>query len=382
MQNHQSVIVVGGGVAGSSIAWHIARRGESVTLVEARSIAAVASGASAGGVRQQGRDPREMPLAIAANKRWLTLEDELDADLHYYRNGHLVAYATEEQVAVGEASVEKQRQLGLEIEMVEGSALFELSPGLAPQFIAGSYTANDGHADPKITTQSFARAAERAGADIREGVEILDLVRDGDRIIGVRTRNETLFADHVVLATGAWTRELVQPLGIDLPITVHGLQMILTQPMPSLLKQVVGAADRPLSLKQLREGNYLIGGGWPGDIDMDSGQGTVRDESVQGSYQTASDVFPMVGKADIERAWVGMEAFCPDDVPIIANLPGYEGITVVAGFCGHGFALSPITGQLVSELVLDGTPSIPLDAFAADRFSDEQRDRVIDPSAG
>lgn len=380
--NHSSVIVIGGGVVGSSIAWHIARRGESVTLLEARSIAAVASGASAGGVRQQGRDPREMPLAIAANKRWLTLEDELEADLHYYRNGHLVAYATEEQMAAGQASVERQRQLGLEIEMVEGAALAELAPGLASRFIAGSYTANDGHADPKITTQSFAAAARRAGADIREGVQVTGLVREGDRIVGVETATGRLLADHVVVATGAWTRELMQPLGVDLPISVHGLQMILTRPMPALLKQVVGASGRPLSLKQLREGNYLIGGGWPGDIDMVSGQGRTRTESVEGSYQTAADVFPAVGEAGIERAWVGVEAFCPDEVPIIGGLPGYEGLTIAAGFCGHGFALSPITGQLVSELVLDGAPSLPLDAFAADRFTDEQRTRIIDPSAG
>lgn len=377
-----SYLVIGGGVTGSSIAWHLARRGASVTLLEARSIAAVASGASAGGVRQQGRDPREMPLAIAAIARWKTLEDELEADLHYYREGHLQVYENEAGVEVGKESIALQQQLGLDIELVEGAALRELSPGLAPHVIAGRYTANDGHANPRITTQSFAKAAEREGVEIREGEGVIRLLTEGDRVIGVETKSEKIFADHVILATGAWTRDLVLPLGVDLPLQAIGLQMVLTKQMPPLLKQVVGAYNRPLSLKQLREGNYLIGGGWPGDIDLTTGTGTVRDDNVQGSFQTARDILPALNKTSIQQSWIGVEAFCVDEVPIIGPVPGYEGVTVAAGFTGHGFALSPITGQLVSELILDGKPSISLDAFAADRFSQDDREREVIPSAG
>lgn len=377
-----SYLVIGGGVVGSSIAWHLARRGARVTLLEARSIAAVASGASAGGVRQQGRDPREMPLAIAAIARWKNLEDELDADLHYYRNGHLQVFENEEGVRAGIESIELQQALGLDIELVEGAALHELAPALAPHVIAGRYTANDGHADPSITTKSFARTAEREGAVIREGEAVVRLLTDGKRIIGVETKSETIHADHVILATGAWTRDLVLPLGVDLPLEVHGLQMILTKQMAPALKQVVGAYGRPLSLKQLREGNYLIGGGWPGDVDMVSGQGTTREESIRGSYQTAVDIVPALNETSIERSWVGVEAFSVDEVPIIGPVPGYEGITVAAGFTGHGFALSPIIGQLVSELVLDGEPSISLHEFRADRFSLQDRAREVIPSAG
>lgn len=377
-----SYLVVGGGVTGSSIAWHLARRGADVTLLEARSIAAVASGASAGGVRQQGRDPREMPLAIAAIARWKNLEDELEADLHYYREGHLQVYENDEGVEFGKKSIELQRQLGLDIELVEGAALRELAPGLGPQVIAGRYTSNDGHANPTITTQSYARAAEREGATVQEGEVVVRLLTEGDRVVGVETKSGKIFADHVILATGAWTRDLLLPLGVDLPLEAIGLQMILTKTMPPLLKQVVGAYNRPLSLKQLREGNYLIGGGWPGDIDLVSGKGKVRDENVKGSYQTAADILPELNKTTVERSWIGVEAFCVDEVPIIGPVPGFAGVTVAAGFTGHGFALSPITGQLVSELVLDGKPSISLDAFAADRFSLQDRERVVVPSAG
>lgn len=376
------VIVVGGGVVGCSIAWHVARKGADVVLVEERSIAAAASGASAGGVRQQGRDPREMPLAIAAIARWEHLEAELDADIHSYREGHIKLYEQEDDLPIARQSIADQRALGLDITLVEGRELHELVPGIAPHIGAGTYTANDGHANPALTTRAFAAAAEREGAGIHGGVRMTGFTRSGDRITGVTTTDGDIAGDHIVLATGAWTRDALAPLGVDVPIIPAGLQMILTRRMPKLLRQVVGAHGRGLSLKQLRDGNYLIGGGWPGDVDIVNGIGTTREESIAGSMETASAIFPVLREAGIERSWVGVEGICADEVPIIGPVPGYEGLTVAAGFSGHGFALSPITGQLVAELVLDGAPSIPLDAFSAERFAGQPDLAMPTPSAG
>jgi sarcosine oxidase subunit beta len=377
-----NVIVVGGGVVGTSIAWHLARKGADVTLVEERTIAAAASGASAGGVRQQGRDPREMPLAIAAIARWEHLEAELHADIHYYREGHLSVYEDEADLPLAHERVARQRALGLDISVVEGRDLHELAPGLAEHIVAGTYTANDGHANPTLTTQAYARAARRHGAQMLIGAGVTGLVHHADRITGVETGQGVLEAEHVVLATGAWTRDLVAPLGVTLPIIPTGLQMILTKPMPKLLRQVIGASSRPLSLKQLREGNYLIGGGWPGDVDLDAGVGRTRPESIAGSWETAAAIFPVLENMEIERSWVGVEGIAIDEIPVIGPLPGFSGLTVAAGFSGHGFALSPITGQLVAEWVLDGEPSIPLDAFAADRFAALGNLPQPTPSAG
>jgi sarcosine oxidase subunit beta len=276
----------------------------------------------------------------------------------------------------------EQRALGLEIELVEGADLRELSPGFAPQIVAGTYTPTDGHANPVATTNAFAHAAQREGAELRLGARVTGLQSVGDRISGVETSEGTIGADHVVLAAGAWSRDLVRPFGIDLPIEPAGLQMILGRPMPKLLRQVVQAHGRPLSLKQLRDGNYLIGGGWPGDIDMVAGIGSTRPESIDGSLRTASAIFPAIAEMEIERSWVGVEGIALDEIPVIDRLPGYEGCTVAAGFSGHGFALSPITGQLISEWVLDGSPSIPLGAFSAGRFASMDTTLLPVPSAG
>jgi sarcosine oxidase, subunit beta len=376
------IVVVGGGVIGSSIAWHLARKGVDVTVVEARSVAAAASGASAGGVRQQGRGPREMPLAIAANSRWKTLPEELLADIHYYREGHIKVYEREDDLPIALQSAKDQQALGLSIDVVEGKELHDLVPGLAPHIVAGTYTSGDGHANPTLTTRAFAAAAAREGAHSIIGEHVRGFSTSGNRVTGVITDRQELSADHVILATGAWTRDLVLPLGIDVPIVPIGLQMVLTKPGPSLLRQVVGAYQRPLSLKQLRDGNYLIGGGYPGDVDMDSGVGRVQAPNVAASRKTASAIFPILNEIGIERSWVGVEGIAVDEIPVIGHLPAREGITVAAGFSGHGFALSPIVGQLVSELVVDGHPSISLDAFTADRFAGMDQSAPLTASAG
>jgi sarcosine oxidase subunit beta len=152
--------------------------------------------------------------------------------------------------------------------------------------------------------------------------------------------------------------------------------------MPNRLRQVVQSHDQPLSLKQLRDGKYFIGGGWPGDIDMTTGVGTTRPESIDGSLRTATGIYPAIAEMEIERSWVGVEGIALDEIPVIDRLPGYDGCTVAAGFSGHGFALSPMSGQLVAEWVLDGSPSRSLDAFSAGRFASLDTTLLPIPSAG
>jgi sarcosine oxidase subunit beta len=362
------IIVIGGGVIGCSIAYHLANRGARVTLLEQRGLASAASGASAGGVRQQGRDLRELPLAIRSIARWEQLEAELDADVHYYREGHI--QVTEDPVTLPEVErrVAAQRALGLDIQIVSGDDLPTLVPGVTERAIAGTYTANDGHANPILTTQAFANAARRAGAQIRTWTRVISIERQGGRVTGVATTNGRFSCDWLVLAGGAWSPGLARQLAVALPIEPNGPQMIATAPMPPLLHQVVGALTRRLSLKQVRSGNYIIGGGWPGEVNLAAGLATPRLDSVLGSVRDSSAIFPPLLKAAVERVWIGVEALTADEVPILGPLPGIDNLTTATGFSGHGFALSPIIGQVISELIVDGTPSIPLDALGFSRF--------------
>jgi sarcosine oxidase subunit beta len=369
MSGPKEIVVIGGGVIGCSIAWHLARAGARVTVLEQRAIASAASGASAGGVRQQGRDLRELPLAIRSIARWESLEGELGADIHYRREGHLTVVEREADLPAVEASVAAQREVGLELDIVTGEDLCELAPGLADTVIAGTYSPNDGHANPILTTHAFADAARREGATIRTGTEVTGIEVAGGRIAGVTTSAGPVPCDWLVLAAGLWSPLLAAPLGVDLPITAFAPQMIATDPMPMLLRQVLGARSRMLSLKQIPTGNYVIGGGWPGDVDLAAGVATPRQESILGSMRAAAAVWPALAGATVERVWVGVEALAADEVPILGPLPGVDNLTVAAGFSGHGFALSPIIGQVLAELIVDGAPSVPIDALGFGRFA-------------
>ena len=210
------VVVVGGGVEGCSIAWHLARAGVRVAVLERWQIASAASGASAGGVRQQGRDLREFPLAFRAIDRWRNLEEELNANLDYRRNGHATTCEHEADLAELAKYVLIQRSAGLDLALVEGDDLRQLIPGIAPTVIAAAYSPEDGHANPAKTTQAFADAARRFGATIQTDTEVTAVTKRGDRVTGVETSAGPILADTVVLAAGAWSGELATGIGVDL----------------------------------------------------------------------------------------------------------------------------------------------------------------------
>lgn len=363
------VVVIGGGVIGCSSAYHLARAGLSVAIVEADEVASVASGASAGGVRQQGRDPRELPIAMKAIARWPSLTEELGTNLDYRQGGHLTFVEQESDLPAMEARVRDQRQRGLGISMVYGDELKELVPGVSPNMLAGAWCPTDGHAMPILVTKAFCAAAQRHGAQLFERNPVSRLRLEGNRVTGVETVNGTIRAGQVLVAAGAWSAELMRPLGIEVPIVTHALQMMVTNPMPHLLDPVVGCVGRGLSLKQLPDGAYLMGGGWPGTVDQPHRFGRNRISSMAGSALHGSAVYLPLLKAQVVRAWTGLEAIAKDEVPILGPIPGYDGLTIACGFSGHGFALSPEIGRLMGEEISNGQVPEVVKPLMIDRFA-------------
>ena len=363
-------VVVGGGVIGCSSAHALAHAGASVTLVEAGELASAASGASAGGVRQQGRDPRELPIAMRAIARWPGLADELGADLDYRQDGHLTLVEREQDLPALEARVRDEQARGLDIRVVAGSELRELVPGLAPAMLAGAWCPSDGHAMPILVTKAFAAAARRLGATVLERTSATAIRVDGGRVVAVETTAGRIPCRSVLLAAGAWSARLTRPLGIDLPIETRALQMMVTDPMPARLKPVVGCVGRRLSLKQLPDGAYLLGGGWPGEVDEERRLGRTLSASMVGSAIHGSAVYLPLLESRVVRAWTGLEAMAVDEVPILGPLPGVEGAFVACGFSGHGFALAPCVGELMAELITTGHSPIPLEPLGLQRFAD------------
>jgi len=348
------VVIVGGGLMGLSAAFHLRRAdpGARVTVLERARVGAAASGASAAGVRVMGRDPAERALALASLARWPGLDRELEAPTRYRRTGGLRLALDEASWRAAAPWLAEQRADGVPVEIVDAQAARALAPGIAAGCLGGVHAPIDGQAEALPATEAFGRAARRLGARVEEGVGVPALVVEGGRVVGVeRGDGRREACDVAIVAAGAWSPTLLAGIGVTLPIETRPLQMLLTAPGAPALRPVLGAFDRRLSLKQLDDGAYLIGGGWPARVTDHAGNRyEMLEESVAGSLETARAVFPPVGACALARSWAGLEAFTPDDLPILGPVPGLGGLLVAAGFSGHGFALSPMIGDILARL--------------------------------
>ena len=197
----------------------------------------------------------------------------------------------------------------------------------------------------------------------------------GGRLEGVGARGETVSARCTVLAAGSWTPALALRLGVRLPVRMEGLQMLLSDPDPGELAPTLGAEGRAISFKQLADGRFLIGGGWPAEVDARAHSCHLRTESVDGSWRTAREFCPGFADRRLEDAWCGLESVSIDGVPLVGPLPGVEGAYVATGLCGHGFQLSPALGAAVAQ-ALAGAESPSLAALSPDRFADLDPARI------
>ena len=368
--NESDVLVIGGGLHGSSSAFHMARRGVNVTVLEADYVGRHASGVNAGGVRTLGRPLPEIPLALMSREIWHNIVDTIGDDCGFVASGQLKIAETEAELDECRERVALLEAHGFTHEkIIDRETVLELEPALTPHVTGGIWVERDGYALPFRTTTAFRLAAERHGAVFHEGTPVTRIEQKGERWFA-HTPSGVFSAAKLVVTAGAWAGELSEQVGEPVPVHPEGLMLMVTHRAAPFCRATLGATGRPLSFKQFDNGTVVVGGKLIGIADLPGRHGEVDFARLVKSANTVVDLFPHLRNLGINRAWAGVEAFTDDSLPVISPSRRASNLTYSFGYCGSGFQLGPACGKLVSELVLDGVASLPLDAFGIDRFKD------------
>jgi glycine/D-amino acid oxidase-like deaminating enzyme len=373
------VIVVGGGVTGTSIAWRLAQAGKRVLLLERRGICSGASGRNGGmtgagsSLHAASRAGRAVYALTTTNLRLLqSLPEELGASFELRLTGTMDVITSDEQMIHLRHAVAAEREAGIDVELLDADEARRVMPALTPEIMGVAYARDRGHLWPFALVNAQADAALRAGAEIRTGTLVERLVRAGDRVVGVVAAGETIFADDVVLATNAWMPQLLPELPAGVVVPARG-QILVTQPLPPILPCPFGTNFDKEYGRQTPSGQILCGG--YRRLDVDEGLGTYREEVtapvLSGIARCLTTLFPTLhGKARVVRAWSGIMGFTADGLPLIGHYEPTPGLTVAAGFNGGGFSWGAIVGVVASRLLTGQEPGFDLDPFRPARFLD------------
>jgi sarcosine oxidase subunit beta len=364
------VIVVGGGVIGTSVAYYASRQGYQVTLLERQAISSGASGACGGTVFMQSKNVgQHLALALKSAALYRNLTQELEFDLEYSACGGMIAIEDEQQAALVRQTVEQQRQAGLPVEILGIKEARELEPLLGEHLWGATFCATDAFVSPFRVNRAFCRAARRLGADIRVGVNVVDLLLENGRVRGVLTSDGPIYGDCVVNATAIWAPALTKKYGYEPPITPHRGQVLITERLrPGALRHILlcgcylTAKHHPELLNMKERQHRLVAGlileqGSTGGLVIGSTRehvGFDRTTTLDGIEVVAEHLYrvmPRLGPVNVIRAFAGLRPRTPNGMPILGPVESLPGLIMAAGHGGDGVSLSPITGQMIVDCV-------------------------------
>lgn len=362
------VTIVGGGIVGASAALALRRMGLGVVLLERDLCGSRSSGVNFGGVRRQGRPLAQLPLAQRAHRLWGRLPELLGTDGEYVRSGHFKIARSESDMA----SLERYRALcsdfDLGLELISGARLRAQCPWLGARAVGGSLCVEDGQANPRLVSPAFARAAERAGAQVFERHRVDEVAHDGAHFM-VRSGNALEVQSPVLLnCAGAWAGAIAAQFGEAPPMFSRSPLMAVTEPLPNFLGWSLGVEGGGIYCRQVARGNLVLGGGT--GLTLDADRARAEREAIATLAQQAVELLPGLAHAHIIRTWGGTEGYLPDREPVLGPSRTTRGLFHGFGFAGAGFQIGPAAGEVLAELARDGRSDTPIEAFAIDRFGD------------
>lgn len=376
MENASDVVIVGGGLMGTSAALFLRQRGRSVTLLETDLIGRQASGTNFGNVRRQGRPIDQLALANRAIEIWRKSKELLGSDVEYLQSGHIRVCYRERPELQGkmEDYAAEARHAGLDLELLSGNALRARFPFFGPDVLAGSYAAADGHANPRLVAPAFARAAQRLGAVIHENTRIIGAEKIGTDFHVVAEDGRVFRAPILLITAGAWGNALSTQFGEPVPIVARGPNMSVTEPVPYAIAPAVGVLtpleEETVYFRQVARGNIVLGGSTRGPSYPDDYRSYVLPQNTLSQLKQIRRLAPALANLNIIRVWSGIEGYMPDSLPVMGPSAVQSGLFYAFGFSGSGFQIGPGVGETMAELIDAGATAIPIGGYSIARFAD------------
>ncbi|MEV6985648.1 FAD-binding oxidoreductase [Sphaerisporangium sp. NPDC051017] len=365
-----SVVVIGGGVIGTSIAFHLAEAGVTdVVLLERGELGCGSTCRAAGGVRAQFSDKLNIALGARSLEAFTRFGRRPGQEIDLHQVGYLFLLSTQDDVAAFERDVKLQNELGVTSRMIDVNEARRLSPVIDTEgVLAAAFSPDDGHCTPESVVLGYANAARRRGAALRTGTTVLGLERSGDRVTAVVSDQGKIATDTVICAAGAWSAAIGDMAGVELPVQPLRRQVMFTEPMPDLPPVVPFTIDFATSFYFHREGRGLLLG--MSDPDQEPGF----------HLDYAEDWLPRLGEAIERRAprlldvglkpgWAGLYEVTPDHNALLGRAEETVNFLYATGFSGHGFLQAPAVGEVIRDLYLEREPFLDVSPLSASRFA-------------
>lgn len=386
-----STVVVGGGIVGAACAFFLADHGEEdVILLERGSLGSGTTKGGMGGIRHQFVDELDVRLSLMATEFWREFESFTGSAHDFEERGYLFLAETAAGLAELKEPLPLYERLGVPVEMLDREQIEDLVPGIRTDDLAGGrICATDGYGAPVDALAGFAAAALLGGARIFEGTEVTALVRESDRVTGVRTSRGDISAERVLLATGCWTARLAATAAVAVPIWPYPRSVMESQPIPALLgipmtiEWESGFHFRPKDGRQrfampnlTRDGSAEKGpASPPGSFTALEFPPLEVPVSLEPWVKArAAWRHPAFADVEITSKWSCYYEMTPDDHPVVGRVPEVAGLYVAAGFSGHGFMHTPAIAQLVAEEMLDGqATTLDISDLSLERFRTGRR---------
>lgn len=373
------VVIVGAGVVGAACAYYAARSGLSVAVVDRGSVAGGTTGAGEGNLLVSDKEPgAELDLALLSTRLWRELADDLPPEIEFELKGGLVVASDEARLDALSTFAARQAAAGVTVARVPGDRLHDVEPHLAPGLAGAFHYPQDAQVQPALAAAHLLRAARRAGALLRLGEEVTAvLTGPGGAVRGVRTDRAELRAPAVVNAAGTWGGELAALAGVELPVMPRRGFVLVTEPLPRLVRHKVYAADYVADVASgsaALQASPVVEGTPSGPVLIGASRErvgfdrTLRVEVLRRLAAGAAALFPVLAGVRVLRAYHGFRPYLPDHLPAIGPDPRAPGLFHACGHEGAGIGLAPATGLLLTAAIRGERPALDLAPFRPERF--------------